>query len=61
MDKIKQTLREEQYVPQLRVRSDLCAGESLEACVNSLNDWQKQYEARCKKEGVDVKITPYTV
>jgi hypothetical protein len=61
MDKVKQSLLKEQYVPQFQVRSNLCAGESLEACVNSLNDWQKHYQARCKKEGVDVKITPYTV
>jgi hypothetical protein len=43
------------------VRSALTAGQSLDACINSLNDWQKQYQSRCKKEGVDVNIVPYTI
>jgi DNA-binding HxlR family transcriptional regulator len=61
MDKPKKTQGDKQHVPQIRVRSALTAGQSLEACVSSLNDWQKQYKSRCKKEGVDVNITPYTI
>ena len=29
--------------PQLRVRTNLRGGESLEACQNNLNSWQKEY------------------
>lgn len=61
MDKPKNTRSDEQPVLQIRVRSALTAGQSLDACINSLNDWQKQYQSRCMKEGVDVKIVPYTI
>lgn len=61
MDKGKKTQVDRRYVPQIQVRSDLTAGQSLEACVNSLNDWQKEYQSRCKKEGVDVNIIPYSI
>ncbi|MDI6695296.1 MAG: hypothetical protein QME21_09630 [Anaerolineales bacterium] len=33
--------------PQLRVRSNLSAGESLEACLRNLDYWQKAYREQC--------------
>lgn len=61
MDKPKNTRCNSLHVPQIRVRSALTAGQSLDACINSLNDWQKQYQQRCKKEGVNVNIVPYSI
>ena len=61
MDKPQKNRSEKQHIPQIRVRSALTAGQSLDACINSLNDWQKQYQSRCKKEGVNVNIVPYTI
>ena len=43
--------------PQFRVRSTLIAGESVDACLNNVDYWQKVYVDKCKKQGVDV--TPY--
>ena len=43
--------------PQFRVRSTVTAGESVDACLNNVDYWQKVYVDKCKKQGVDV--TPY--
>ena len=43
--------------PQFRVRSTLIAGESVDACLNNVDYWQKVYVDKCAKQGVDV--TPY--
>ena len=42
MDKLKKIRGDKQHVPQNRESSALTAGQSLDACVNILNDWQKQ-------------------
>ena len=34
-------------VPQMRVRSDLSAGESVDACLNNLNYWRNQAYKKC--------------
>jgi hypothetical protein len=37
----------QQRVPQIQVRVDLNAGASVEACMENLAYWQKQYQAKC--------------
>ena len=37
----------QQHVPQLQVRLDLNAGASVEACLENLAYWQKQYQNKC--------------
>ena len=34
-------------VPQFQVRSGLVAGASLEACLQNLEHWQKEYYDKC--------------
>jgi len=34
-------------VPQFQVRSNLAAGASVEACLNNLAYWQKEYYNKC--------------
>jgi len=36
--------------PQLRVRTDLIAGESVDACMNNLEYWRKQYYDKARKQ-----------
>jgi hypothetical protein len=36
-------------VPQLRVRTDLIAGESVDACQKNLEYWRKQLQSKCNK------------
>ena len=44
---------------QFKVRSNLAAGESVEACLNNVAYWQKQYVDKCKKQGITVTPTYY--
>jgi len=37
-------------VPQIRLRSGLVAGESLEACQRNLDYWRNQLEQKCAKK-----------
>ena len=57
MSKFTNLKKEHKIVPQFRVRSTLIAGESVDACLNNVDYWQKVYVDKCKKQGVDV--TPY--
>jgi hypothetical protein len=43
----RQNPRPEDKVPQMRVRSDMSAGESVEACLNNLNYWRNQAYKKC--------------
>jgi hypothetical protein len=43
----RQTMKKELKVPQLRVRCDLSAGQSVEACVNNWNYWRNQAYKKC--------------
>jgi len=36
--------------PQFRVRTDLNAGESVDACMNNLEYWRKQYYDKARKQ-----------
>ena len=36
--------------PQFHVRTDLIAGESVEACMNNLEYWRKQYYNKVQKQ-----------
>ena len=36
--------------PQFRVRTDLIAGESVDACMNNLEYWRKQYYDKARKQ-----------
>jgi hypothetical protein len=47
-------------IPQFRVRSNLTAGESVDACMNNVAYWQKQYVDKCKKQGVIVRLPSYS-
>lgn len=46
MHKPKQVPTKKQ-VPQLKVRSSVSAGGSLENCMQNLDYWKKAYDARC--------------
>jgi hypothetical protein len=46
MDKQKQPNRK--HVPQLKIRTSLTAGGSLESCQQNLNFWQKRYSQMCR-------------
>jgi uncharacterized OB-fold protein len=46
------------HVPQLRLRSDLAAGESVDACLNNLDYWTKTLETKCAKKGSGY-VPPY--
>ena len=35
------------YVPQFRLRTDLIAGESVEACQRNLDQWTRQLQQKC--------------
>jgi hypothetical protein len=44
MEKIEQIAKQDQAtVPQLRLRTDLRAGGSLDSCMKSMQDWQANY------------------
>jgi hypothetical protein len=43
----------------LRVRTNVSAGESVEACLRNVAYWQDQYVAKCKKQGYDVAVPYY--
>ena len=34
-------------VRQFKVRTNLAAGESVEACLKNLDYWKKEYDKRC--------------
>ena len=36
--------------PQFNVRTDLIAGESVDACMNNLDYWRKQYYDKARKQ-----------
>ena len=36
--------------PQFHVRTDLIAGESVDACMNNLEYWRKQYYDKARKQ-----------
>ena len=38
------------YTPQFHVRTDLIAGESVDACMNNLEYWRKQYYNKVQKQ-----------
>ena len=44
-NKVKKT--DKKLAPQLKVRSDVSAGGSIEACMKNLNYWKDAYDARC--------------
>lgn len=44
------------YIPQLRVRSNLRGGESLDACLNNVNYWKKEYDRWLKKYQNDCRV-----
>ena len=46
MEKQKQVPAKKQ-APQLKVRSDVSVGGSVEACMKNLNYWRDAYNARC--------------
>jgi hypothetical protein len=46
--------------PQFQVRSNIVAGESVDACLNNVAYWQKQYVDKCKKQGVTVYPPSYS-
>ncbi len=37
-------------VPQMRLRTGLIAGESVEACQRNLDHWRKQLEQKCARK-----------
>lgn len=37
------------YVPQMKVRSDMRGGASVEACQNNIDYWKKIYNDKLKK------------
>ena len=41
---------EHNYIPQLKLRTNLVAGASVEACMNNLDHWRKQLEQKCAKK-----------
>jgi hypothetical protein len=43
----RQDSKNTHQVPQLRVRSNLSAGESVEACLNNWNYWRNQAYKEC--------------
>jgi hypothetical protein len=36
-------------VPQMRVHTNLIAGESVQACQRNLDSWRKQLEQKCNR------------
>ena len=40
-------IKKEHRVPQMRVRCDLSAGESVDACLNNLNYWRNEAYKKC--------------
>ena len=45
--KNRQAPKKHQEVPQIRVRSNLSAGESVEACLNNWNYWRNLAYKTC--------------
>jgi hypothetical protein len=37
--------------PQLRLRTNLIAGESVDACQRNMESWRKQLAQKCAKRG----------
>lgn len=37
------------YIPQMRLRTDMTAGESVTACQRNLEHWTNQLEKKCSK------------
>ena len=46
MEKQKQPKRKP--VPQLKTRTSLAAGGSLDSCLQNMNYWQKRYTQMCR-------------
>ncbi len=46
MEKQKQS--HSKPVPQLKIRSSLAAGGSLDSCMQNLAYWQKRYNQQCR-------------
>ena len=44
------TLKVDRNVPQLRVRSGLSVGESVDACLNNLNYWRNEAYKKCNQK-----------
>ena len=44
------TPKQDRNVPQLRVRSGLSAGESVDACLNNLNYWRNEAYKKCDQK-----------
>jgi hypothetical protein len=49
MNSQKQNPGSKLSVPQMRVRSDLRAGDDLATCQNNLHKWQQRYNAAYNK------------
>ncbi len=47
----KQQQSHSKPVPQLKIRSNLAAGGSLESCQQNLAYWQKRYNQKCRFTG----------
>jgi hypothetical protein len=43
----RQDPKQDRKVPQMRVRSNLNAGESVEACLNNWNYWRNEAYKAC--------------
>lgn len=46
---MKLTHQNEAYVPQLRVRLNLTAGQSIEQCTKNVQTWQKDFTSKYNK------------
>jgi hypothetical protein len=57
---MEKTNKTRHHVPQFQVRSNLIAGESVEACLKNVDYWQKQYIKKCEKQGVHVTPVSYS-
>ena len=55
MEKKTVKLNKQLYVPQFQIRSGLRGGESVEACQNNVNYWQKEYDRWYKQAQKDCK------
>ena len=45
-------------IPQIRLRTDLTSGASVQACLNDLDYWTKTLETKCAKKGSGY-VPPY--
>ena len=48
MEKQKQiSTKQQEHAPQIKIRSSLSAGGSVEACMKNLKYWRDAYNERC--------------